>query len=247
MRSFYVATWVLWGASLTLHAHEPEPWTLGANLMDRLGDWSIEGAWDNRYFSEGRDQLDGDGIWHSNLEWSNGPLGAGMWYGKSTGRSPYEELQLSVAVTQQVGILDVYAGYTQLQFPVTHTHDDEFGAGVEWHDGPLGIDLALDAYDTLDAGGWFAEATATRKWQLSETLTLDVAAILGMNQGYVADGHDGANHAALQLGLSMPLGSSTLLRIHGTSSWAIDRDPNLPGDLALRNLAHVGVSLQRHF
>lgn len=68
-----------------------------------------------------------------------------------------------------------------------------------------------------------------------------------MNQGYVADGHDGANHLAPQIGLSYALTESVTLHGHATYNWAIDRDANAAEDDALKDFFHAGLKIEWTF
>ena len=63
-------------------------------------------GWDSHYFSEGRDNLDGDSLWAASLELAWEHLSVGAWYGISPDQD-YDELQLSLAVTQSFGEMDV--------------------------------------------------------------------------------------------------------------------------------------------
>jgi hypothetical protein len=79
-------------------------------------EFHIHTGWQSRYFSEGRDALDGDSIWASSFEFGLEHLAAGFWYGKSPDQS-YDELQLSLALTQTFGDFETYIGYTHYIFP----------------------------------------------------------------------------------------------------------------------------------
>jgi len=74
-----------------------------------------------------------------------------------------------------------------------------------------------------------------------------LSALFGANQGYVADGHDGANHVAAQLGLSYALTESLTLRGHATYSWGIHRDVSFAGDDALKDFFHAGLGVEWAF
>ena len=57
-----------------------------------------------------------------------------------------------------------------------------------------------------------------------------VSGILGLNDGYVSDGHNGANFYALSVGLERNITDDFVISCHGMQSFAIDRDLNLDGD-----------------
>lgn len=203
-------------------------------------------AWDSRYAVEGRDVLDGDSILAQTVELQWQSLGFGVWYGDSPDQR-YNELQLAVSYLHSFGPVDAYLGYTHLRFPDDSAHDHDLGAGLAWDEGPLDLKFALDAYYSTRNDGAFGEFSISREWQLTEALSLDASSVLGMNQGYVADGHDGLNHVALLLGLSQQLTESLSLRLHGSYSWGLDRKATAPDDALLRDFFHAGIGLEWSF
>lgn len=241
---------VMWSLALgmiPLSAHERENEALARHFTpEDSTTWAIQAGWDSRYHIEGRDALDGDSLLRSQIEWGCGPWAAGLWYGNSPDQN-YDELQISTAYTVELGGFDAYLGYTHLRFPIEGAHDHEIHTGIV-HDGcPAGVELALDAYHSLEADGFFTEASLSRGWDLSDRLTMDVALVFGMNQGYVADGHDGANHLAFTTGLSYALTDSLALKLHATWSQGIDRDRTLAGDDTLRDFLHGGIGVEWTF
>lgn len=240
---------ILVGASLfgIACAHEREGITLpGHDLQAAAASGLLQLDWESRYSSEGRDNLTGDSILTQRLEYCWEDLCFGVWRAESDNQR-YEELQMGVAYGRRWNDLEVSIGYTHLRFPEGGPHDHELGLGLVWDGGPLGIEFALDAYHSIEAAGHFVEGTVSRSWELSQTTSLELAGAVGMNQGYIADGHDGANHASLRLGLSRELGESITLHVHGTWNQALDRDRTLAGDDALRNFFHGGIGLEWRF
>ncbi len=203
-------------------------------------------GWESRYFSEGRDSLDGDSLFVGSFEMGWRHLAGGIWYGNSPDQA-YDELQLTLAVTQSIGDFEFYAGYTHLRFPFDDLHDNEIGAGVAWSGLPLDIEFSADIYHSFDADGYFAEISAGRELPITEQLSLSLTSPFGINQGYVADGHDGANHFALRLGLEYVIANSVSVTAHATQSWALDRNGASPGDDQLIDFFHGGVGLQWTF
>lgn len=203
-------------------------------------------AWDSRYAVEGRDVLDGDSILAHAVELQWQSLGFGLWYGDSPDQR-YNELQLAVSCLHSFGPVDAYLGYTHLRFLDDSAHDHDLGAGLAWEEAPWDVKFALDAYYSTRNEGWFGELSASRGWALTESLTLDASVVLGMNQGYVADGHDGLNHLALWLGLNQRLSESLSLLLHGSCSWALDRKATAPDDALLRDFFHAGIGLEWSF
>ena len=235
------------GLTVTVNAYEPHG--SGDHQSDQLAEESahlVTLSYESRYFSEGRDALDGDALYSTNAEFSWENLTGGFWYGRSAGQS-YDELQLALAVTHSVGDFEIYGGYTHFRFPVDGAHDNELGAGVSWTGLPHEIVAAVDVYYSFDAQGYFSELSLARDFTLTEKLSLSASGFFGVNQGYVSDGHDGANHFALQLGLSYEITDTVSVHAHGTYSWAIDRDLSATGDAQLRDFFHAGIGLELTF
>ena len=233
--------------SLLADGHERENFAVSPHQDDCHHSFALSAGWESRYFVEGRDTLNRDSIRVYSAEYLWESLTAGVWYGDSPDQ-PYDELQLALAwhhnLTED---LEAYISYTHLRFPKDGTHDHDLGLGFAYTGGPWGIEYALDAYYSTRVEGSFAELSASREFELSDKLTSSATLIFGMNQGYVADGHDGANHIAASLGLSYALTESLSLATHATYSWAIDRKVGAADDATLRDFFHAGIGLEWAF
>ena len=201
---------------------------------------------ESHYLSEGRDALDGDSLLVSSFETSWKNITGGVWYGYSPDQR-YDELQLALALTHSIGDFEIYGGYTHLRSPLEGSHDNEIGAGVAWSGLPMEVELSADVYYSFGADGYFAEISAGRDFTISDELTLNVSAPFGINQGYVVDGHDGANNIALRLGAEYALSDAISITAHTTYSWALSRDKNAPEDELLVDFFHSGLALQWSF
>jgi len=227
--------------------HEPEP-----NLpFERPHSHeAVEGhahlGWESRYFSEGRDNLDGDSLLFGSFEMGWKHLTAGIWYGSSPDQR-YDEVQLTLGISEQFGDFEIYGGYTHLQFPFDGSYDNEIGGGIVWSGLPVDLECSADVYYSFDADGYFVELAMGRNFVIHDELKLNLSLPFGINQGYVADGHDGVNHIAVQLGLEWALSETLSISAHSTYSLALEKDSALPGDDSLRDFFHAGVGLQWSF
>lgn len=245
-RFVYVMLWIAVSASArepeaqvpldVAHTHPP------AEAHESV-DVHIHSGWESRYFLEGRDSLNGDGLWATSIEMGRDHFSGGVWYGESPDQR-YNELRLTLGWAEAVGDFEFYAVYTHLQFMSEYVHDNEFGVGGSWSGLPLDLVVAVDSYYSFDADGSFWQFALNRAFDLSEKLTVSGSGMYGVNQGYVADGHDGANHIAVRLGAEYALNSSLLITTHATYSWALEQNSNLPGDDSLMDFFHGGVGLQ---
>ena len=230
-------------------AHEREHGAVSVHALDEEHlSASFATAWESRYYVEGRDALDGDSILAQTMELRWQAMSFGVWYGNSS-EQHYDELHTALLYHFELASdFEAYFGYNHVRFPHGDGHHDhEIHSGISWNGLPHEVELALDAYHSFGADGFFAEASASRAWELTDSLSADVTAILGMNQGYVADGHDGANHTALSLGLTYVLSESWTLNAHGTYSWAIDRKAGAADGASLKDFFHAGVGVEWSF
>ena len=231
-------------------AHEQD----GERTFDMLHNTGVkEGhlhlGWESRYVSEGRDNLDGDSLVTTSAEYSWNWLTAGVWYGGSPDQS-YDEFQLSLGLTHSIGDFEYYLAYTHLRSPqdlrllFDDNYDNEMGVGVVWSGLPVGLEFTLDAYYSFKSDGSFWEIALNREFEISDCLTISGMGIFGVNQGYVSDGHDGANNVAFLAELQYALSETLTFNAHAAYTWALERDASLAGDELLRDTFHGGVGMQ---
>ena len=203
-------------------------------------------GWESRYFSEGRDALNGKSLWNSSIELGYDHLSGGVWYGRSSNHQ-YDEWQYNFALSQEVDGYSFYAGYTHLIFAKDDESDDEWSAGISYEDLPFDLITALDATYSMDAKGIFYEWSNSKEVNLQENLDISFSGTLGWNESYVADGHNGLNVFSLRSGVDKKLSGNFSLAGHGVYSWAIDQDLNLPGDQGLKDFFHFGIGFEYQF
>ena len=203
-------------------------------------------GWESRYLTEGRDALRGGSLFVAGAELSWEGLMARVWRGHAAGGG-YGEWKFSLGLEKEVGDFGFSTGFTHLRFPGTGKHDNRVSAGVSWSGLPWKVGLGAEAYYSFEAGGWFGEVSAGRGFAVTDRLGLEVSAALGVNQGFVADGHDGANHWALRLGAEYEVSESLAVTAHAEYSWELGRDGALPGDQTLGNIFRWGTGLRWSF
>jgi len=203
--------------------------------------------WESRYVSEGRDNLSGAGLASVASEIDFGLLTFSPWYARGYD-SDYDELNLNfIFGFKPNDRIELYAGYSHLLFFRDKFHDNEVGAGIvlsylKWVDY-----FATDTY-SFDAGGSFIETGLSREFALSDPLTLKAIGLLGINSGYIADGHDGANNLQLLVEASYKISRRLELTMFAGYSWAIDADPGrFAGDETLDDFFWGGAGFITHF
>jgi len=205
--------------------------------------------WESRYVSEGRDNLAGDGLSSvfSDISLGNFTFAPWLAYGYE---SDYTELNLNfiygLKLTDQ---LELYGGYTHLQsrLEAGNTKDNEIFADLIYTPTTL-FDVLVNCYHSFEASGSFWEFALKREQMLTDKTVLTLRSILGVNEGYVPNGHDGLNH--LQLRLSLALYPSTRIEIapYLAYNFAIDSEPErFADDITLRDFLWGGIGVVYHF
>ncbi|MGI9243665.1 MAG: hypothetical protein ACR2RV_22910 [Verrucomicrobiales bacterium] len=207
----------------------------------------LHGLWESRYVSEGRDNLDGGSLLSTFNEFSFGPLTFAPWFAWGPD-SDYTELNLSLVAGFNLGDdFELYTAYTHLRSPSDNVHDNEVAAGLIYT-GLGWLDLGGDWYHSFDADGSFFELFATREFELSEQLSMNSFALVGFNDGYIPDGHDGGNNVILGLDASWKMTRHLGVNTFASYNWAIDRDAaRYPGDESLGDFFWGGVGVRIDF
>lgn len=199
--------------------------------------------WNSRYITEGRDNLSGEGNWGSTVKASLGSFEFAGWIGASDG-ARYEELNVFSAYHFEAAGLNWYASYNHLQFLSDESRDNEIGLGVETPELPGGFVAAIDWYYSTESAGSFFSATLARDFDLGQNGSLTPALIYGRNDGYISDGHNGANHLAVQLAASYEINVGITLSAYVEQSLAIHSAPGqFPGDASLSDIFYGGIAV----
>ena len=107
-------------------------------------------GWESRYFSEGRDALEGESLWTGSVEMGYEHFSGGVWYGRSSNHA-YDELQYSLSLIQEKNDWSFYAGYTHLVFSKDNESDDEWSFGMAYDNLPYSIGTSVDGTYSMDA------------------------------------------------------------------------------------------------
>lgn len=197
--------------------------------------------WDSKYVSEGRDNLEDGGLGSVALEWNKhfekgGEFIFAGWYAEGTSVD-YSELNLGVAYGWSLEKIDIAVGYTWLDF----AEDDE-------SDREISLELGTALYDDIEFGavftysteaeGTFIELFVSKSYE-NDKLSWSPYLLLGINEGYVADEHDGLNN--LQMGVEVSTPISDHLELGGYVAYTIGLDEE-PGE-SLDDIFWVGINL----
>lgn len=199
------------------------------------------GTWDSRYVLEGRDMLVGDSLYGFNLEGEYAGFLVGAWLSHSP-EADYQEQNYFVEYGFELGPVEAYISYMHLQFMSDNDQDNEVGVGIAFPDAIFGWTPALDAYYSNAADGYFAEFSLAREFSITDQIVIVPTAIFGYNDGYIADGHNGANHVLLRLIAAYAISENFAIEGYIAQTFAIDSNPaQLAGDGNLYDFSFVGV------
>lgn len=214
-----------------------------AGIFSESIEWHLGVALDSHYVSEGRDNLDGDALFGATLEGAYGGLQGGALYADSPD-ADYRELNLYVGYGFEANGFEVTFGYTYLDFLSDDADDSEVGAGIAYGDLPFGLTAALEGYYSFEAEGSFLEASLSAEVEVDDRLLLIPSLLLGWNEGYIADGHDGANHFQAALEAVFTVTENIELGLYAAYTRGLETDPGRhPGDALLEDFFYGGIAI----
>ncbi len=205
--------------------------------------------WESRYVTEGRDNLDGDGLASVSSDFSLGGFTFAPWlaYGYD---SSYRELNLNFIYGHKLtDQFQIYGGYTYLRSRLTgeNATDHEVSVDLVYTPGTL-FELSGSYYHSFDADGSFWELSLRHNKALNDKAILTLRGILGFNEGYIADGHNGLNHLQLRVGLDWHPVSRFEISSYAAYNFAIDSKPErFAEDAALHDFFWAGIGVTFYF
>jgi hypothetical protein len=221
-------------ASRTVVLEEPEsPFSLETSV-----------GIDSSYVSEGVDNVPDTEWYYATVDFTWNFLGFSAFYGRTTDGS-YDELDLSLGYSKELGPVTLTAGYTFLTYPETDDPDGhEVYVALDYSPIEWLTFAALGYYDFADIDGGFVELSAASSIPIIEgRLSIDPYILLGVDFGYVSDEHDAVNN--FQVGVEVPFAItehlSLVLAAH--HSWALE---NLE-DEELSDVSWAGAKLVYSF
>ncbi len=204
---------------------------------------------ESRYITEGRDNLNDDALFSFSTDITEGNFTFVPWYAYSAS-ADYTELNLNfvygVSLHDQ---FELYFSYTYLDF-------DFNGATSDDHE--LGIELAYNAYDSLqlvasivhsdDAGAAYAELLVRYDYAVRDHLNTFLVVGAGYNDGYVVSGHRGFDHSQFKAGAVYFPWTQLEISAYVAATRVIDKDSLHHGDDALlKNASWMGIAASLRF
>ena len=177
-------------------------------------------AWDSKYVTEGRDNLDGPSLWSAAVDLAWLGFEGEVWHG-ATSDGDYREWDLSVARSVELGPVELGASYTRLEFRGDAASGDNEFAGFLRAQLPLSLSLASEFVWSTGAHGGFWQVELARTWGLAQgALRVTPYVAQGFDFGYVSYAYDGPNHFEAGVVLETGLSEVVTLALHISHSWA---------------------------
>ncbi len=268
---FYRCTSVLGIASIFFHLFEPvyaqsttglDPRDVeigaGGNIrpekayrtdIEEEFDWHIHFLWEDRYVTEGRDNLLGNNIYSVSTEFTYKNLNIVPWVADSNNMD-YSEFNLNIVYgTKPNDEVELFIGYNHIQSRESGSHfnDHEIGLDLAYYFNEQ-FHILTNIYYSFDAKGAFTEFSLNKSFQIDNSIIVSLRTLLGFNAGYVVNGHSGANHGQFLARMSYQIIDKTEAYAYSGYNLAIDRKSDrFIDDKLLRDFFWGGVGLSYRF
>ena len=203
---------------------------------------SLAAVWDSHYVSEGRNNLDDDGLASAEATIGYQGFSLGAWAAESPDQD-YREYNYWLEYRYEWEAFTVTAAYTYLDFDTDDADDKEFSFYIGYAL-PYDLQLEIGGYYSDESSGTFYEGTLSAEFELTEAWALTPFINLGSNDGYIAEGHNGLNHLALGVELNYALSEYFSIGGYLAHTIAIDSDASdHADDDLLEDFTYCGVNV----
>lgn len=203
-------------------------------------EFAVTGLWQNKYITEGRDNLGNGGLLslEGAAEWRGAAVGVWLATGDS---ESYDEVNIFLEKGFSAGALEGYLAYTRLEFLEDGEKDNELAAGLAWACLPW-LTPAIDYTYSTEADGAFLELSLRSEITLcSGQLVIEPYVLEGVDFGYASKDYDGPNHIQVGLDWTFPLTEQVEIVGAIAHSWAL-RDVAKDG-MGDETWAAIGLAL----
>lgn len=205
-------------------------------------DLGLSAFFESRYVTEGRDNLDGGSLVSVEATAGYNGFELGTWAAESP-QQDYTEYNFWISYSYEWQQFTFSIGHNVLHFASDAVTDQDTSADVTYRFGN-GIEMFVGGYYSKLNEGFFYELSISREYMLADRLYATPVVTLGLNDGYIADGHDGLNHLALGVESTYELSERISLGAYLSGNVAIDSDvARYADDALLRDFVYTGVTL----
>jgi hypothetical protein len=219
-----------------------------ATLKNKF-DWHTHLLWESRYVTEGRDNLSGKDIVSISSEFDYQGVIIVPWFAKGIA-ADYSEY--NVNIIYKLALLDnleMFLGYNYIKAQ---------DASIDSNDTEISVDLVYfyknrvqflsSIYYSFDVKGAFIDLTLKKNYPINDQLSFELMTTLGLNAGYVADGHNGVNYGQLRTNFTYQIMKAMEVYAYASYNLPVNANENrYAGDKLLRNLFWSGVGFSYLF
>lgn len=216
---------------------------------ESLFDWHAHMLWENRYVTEGRDNLSGKGLVSMSSEFTMDGLSVIPWIADSPA-ADYSEFNLNLIYgTKLLDNLEIYLGYNHIR-----SRD----SGVDSNDNEISLDLSssqlkqqyvlASIYHSFETDGSFMELAVKQGYRIDQSMHASARVVVGINDGYAPDGHKGLNHFQIRANFAYHPTKEMEIYAYTGYNRAINRDEiRYAGDQLLGNYFWAGMGITYRF
>lgn len=214
---------------------------LMTNTVEAANRLSVE--YQSRYISEGRDNLNADGIYWTGLEsdlTSNftGTLILGQADGSQT---DYSEIEATLTYSKEFQQLNVGAGLTYLSFPAEDEFDNELSVAMDWQHASGFVPFANLTYST-EARGYYLEAGLNKTITLSNELMISTSITAGFDYKYLSQQRNQYDHMSINIDIEHYWSTDVLL--YGALRHHFAYSDNAASQVSESSLSNINLGIR---
>lgn len=155
-------------------------------------------AYDNKYVSEGRNQLSAGGIyWVGGILDLSQNVAVNIGYGvASKSHVNYDEFYIGVTYNDTFKGFDYSIGYSRLEFFKDNINDNEFTLALSYTELEWFTPISNIIY-SVESDGYFFDFGGQKDITLNENLTISPHIMFAHDFGYASAGINGRNHTSV--------------------------------------------------
>ena len=179
----------------------------------------VTSAWENKYVSEGRDNLESGGLFSFDIFTTWQQLTLGGWFAQGDSQS-YQEVNLYIEYGFEFYSFDSYINYTRLEFPKENEKDNEYAIGLAYSE-LTNITPSIDYTWSSNSDGGFLELSLNARLDLQKPhVVINPYILQAFDFGYATSDHDGPNNLQVGIEAMINLNNYARLSLHVNHSFA---------------------------
>lgn len=179
--------------------------------------WDLTSWWQSRFVSEGRRRVEDATFLMTDASASVGPLNLGAWWAQALTETSYNRVDAYADANFNFDAGKLTLDLRRVFYPTgKEDHSWEAGAGFDFNLRTWFTPFARTYYDFDDIGGGFLETGVKAPFRLfQDNLHISPFALLGIDYGYVDEGHNSPELNHFQLGAELRWNVNPRWQIYG--------------------------------